>query len=271
MLTSFKQGGAHRMTDRTDDQEQGEGGIRAVTRVCALLTVLQSSPGGVLLPAAVAATGMPKSSVYRYLTQLVEEGYAERDPEAGTYHAGRALFAPYGSRVERITLHARPLLTALATKLGETVMLGYLDGTRVMYLDIAESPRTVRSGPRQWDRDPVHATAVGKAIASRLDPESLQAVLDTEGMPALTPRTITDREILIAELDMTRRRGCAWEDREYSADARGVAVPLPLVPRRLAVGMSAPSGRLAPSAVLGVAERLADVAHRIGRGASATP
>lgn len=154
MLTSFKQGGAHRMTDRTDDQEQGEGGIRAVTRVCALLTVLQSSPGGVLLPAAVAATGMPKSSVYRYLTQLVEERYAERDPEAGTYHAGRALFAPYGSRVRAHHPACPPAAGRAGDQAGETVMLGYLDGTRVMYLDIAESPRTVRSGPRQWARDP---------------------------------------------------------------------------------------------------------------------
>lgn len=256
------------MIDRSDDQDQaeGEGRSRAVTRVCALLTVLQSSPGGVLLPAAVAATGMPKSSVYRYLAQLVEEGYAERDPEAGTYHTGRALFAPYGSRVERITLRARPLLAALASELRETVVLGYLDGTRVMYLDIATSPQLVRSSPQQWDRDPVHATAVGKAIAVRLDQESLRAVLDTEGLPALTPRTITDRAAFLAELEAVRQRGYALEDGEHAPDARGVAVALPGVPRGLAVSVSAPSARLPLAAVPDVVERLADVAHRIGHG-----
>lgn len=150
------------MADGTSDDEQTAYHIRAVERVCALLDLLQSSPGGVSLAGAANATGLAKSSTFRYLVTLVDRDYAHHAAESGLYRAGRALFAHHASQVETLTLNARPLLAALAGELQETVMLGYLDATRLLYLDIRDSPRLVRSGPRQGDRDVIHATALGK-------------------------------------------------------------------------------------------------------------
>lgn len=253
------------MADGTSDDEQSASAyhIRAVERVCALLDLLQSSPGGVSLADAANATGLAKSSTFRYLVTLVDRDYAHHAAESGLYRAGRALFAHHASQVETLTLNARPLLAALAGELQETVMLGYLDATRLLYLDIRDSPRLVRSGPRQGDRDVIHATALGKAVASHLKDESVRAVLDAEGLPAFTPRTITGREAFLAELEAVRRRGYAIEDGEHAPDARGVAVVLPGVSLPVAVGVSAPSSRLPLAAVPDVAERLTDLAHRI--------
>jgi IclR family transcriptional regulator, acetate operon repressor len=133
----------------------------------------------------------------------------------------------------------------------------------VTYLDIVESPRSVRLAARRGDRDWIHSTALGKAIASRLPVERVRDILAAEGMPPLTAATIADPQAYLAEIEVVQERGWALDNGENEPDGRCVAVPLAGSRLPLALSLSAPAGRLPMDRVEEIAVVLADVAAQL--------
>lgn len=242
--------------------------VRAVERVADILDALQDSDAGVTLGALAEATGVPKSSVFRYLATLEARGYVVKSTHNGRYTVGLALpsqrryFELLGSRL-------RPLLEELRDRFGETVNLGVLDGNRVVYQEIIESRQAMRMAARRGERDYLHCTALGKAIAATLEEEALRRLLSTAGMPAKTGNTIVDVERYVGALEQVRADGYAIDDEENEEGARCVAVALVGFHVPVGVSVSGPAVRLplADAAKLGAA--LVQEVPRLVRGAAA--
>jgi IclR family acetate operon transcriptional repressor len=233
--------------------------IRAVQRVCDILTFLQASPRDVSLMEVASAAKLPKRSASRYLVTLERRGFVESDPGACRYRAGSALQGPQAHERELLTRRARPHLQRLCDQSQETISLGVLDRGEVCYLAIIESPRTLRVTPHPSDRAPIHATAIGKAIAAGLPDDQLHTILAATGSPGLTAHTITYPDAFLTELVAVRAQGYALEDREHEADSRGVAVPV-RGSVAAAIGLSAPASRLP---LVRAEETVAALAHVI--------
>lgn len=222
----------------------GAYGVRAVQRALDLLDALQEAPDGLSLAELATAAGLPKSSIFRYLSTLEGCGYVERDGRRARFRLGRRLLLLQSPRrVELLAQVAYPHLEALRDRFQETVNLGVLDGNRIGYLQIVESPRSMRLAAREGDRDPIHSTALGKAIATQLGREHLLRILEAEGMPKLTLRTITESDAFLAELEEVRRRGFALDNGENEEGGRCIAVPLALNGIGAAISLSAPEFR----------------------------
>jgi IclR family transcriptional regulator, acetate operon repressor len=237
--------------------------IRAVERVCDVLDLAQRSPAGFSPSEVVETIGLPKSSVFRYLATLEARRYLQRDEESRTFRVGPSLLPLQGRQLDVLASRARPLLQTLRDRFDETINLGILDGNRVVYVEIVESQRSMRLAARQGDRDHLHCTAVGKAIATLLSLERVRAILEAEGMPARTESTITDLDAYLQELGATRARGYALDDGENEADGRCVAVPLHGVGLPTALSLSAPAARLPLDAAEKVAAALREVAEEL--------
>lgn len=247
-----------------DGEESGTNySIRAVHRVCEILDLLQRSPRGVALLDVTRSTGLPKSSAFRYLATLERRRYVERDPVTATYRAGSAFLPLRAHEPELLARRARPHLERLRDRVEETINLGMLQGNRVIYLEIVESHRAMRLAARRGDRDPIHATALGKAIAANLPVRRVRAILDAEGMPRLTQRTLVDQESYLAELAKTRERGYALDNGESEIDGRSVAVPVVGGNLPAAISYSAPASRFPLDRVPEVAGTLNHVAAGI--------
>ena len=81
---------------------------------------------------------------------------------------------------------------------------------------------------------------------------------------ALTPHTLVAPGALVAELDATRARGWAVDDREMAMGTRCVAVPLWVDGRAVAaLSLSGPADRLVAAGDAHRAERLSKVAERL--------
>jgi IclR family acetate operon transcriptional repressor len=78
-------------------------------------------------------------------------------------------------------------------------------------------------GGARGPRAPIHATAIGKAIAAALSPERVAALLRDRPLHAITSRTITSRAQFDVELEVTRERGFAIDVGECQDDANCVA------------------------------------------------
>jgi IclR family acetate operon transcriptional repressor len=171
---------------------------------------------------------------------LESRQYVERNTISGEYRLGLA-FVPVQSRhLEVLKSRARPYLESLRDRFGETINLGVLDGGRVTYVEIVESPKAMRLASRPGDRDHIHCTALGKAVAAHLPEERVREILSVEGMPKLTPNTITEPERYFQQLRQVRETGFALDDRENESEGRCVGVSIPEYPLPAAISLSAP-------------------------------
>jgi IclR family acetate operon transcriptional repressor len=246
--------------------EERDYSVRAVERVCSILNLLQESIDGVSLMDLAQATDLPKSSAFRYLWTLEAYRYVERDADNGTYRLGLGFVGMQSRHLEMLRQRGRPLLEKLRDELGETLNLGVLDGNAAIYLDIVESRRSVRLAAKRGDHDPIHSTALGKAIAAHMPETQVKEILASSGMPARTGNTITDPDDYFAELTRVRRLGYAIDDGENEVDGRCVAVPIPGTRLPAGLSLSAPSARFPLQDVAKVAKALMGAASAITAG-----
>lgn len=239
--------------------------VRAVLRVLDILDVLQDSIDGASLTEIAEAANLPKSSVFRYLSTLESRSYVEQDPETGDYRFGLAFLPSHTRHLQSLGSRARPYLEKLRDRFQETINLAVLDGTRLSYLQIVESEKAMRLAARTGDREPVHSSALGKAIAARMPESEVLEILRTEGMPQLTAATITEEAAFLEELDQVRQRGFALDDRENEEDGRCVGVAIPRARIRAAISMSAPAVRFRLEDVREVTDALTETAAALAK------
>jgi IclR family transcriptional regulator, acetate operon repressor len=228
-----------------------------------VLNLLATSESPVSLSHVADAADLPRSSAFRYLATLESRGYAAREPEGSGYLLGPAFPRSADSWLDDLIGAAHPSLERLAKSAGETVNLGVLSGSRVSYVDIVESHRQVRLAAKVGDRDRIHSTALGKAIASQLSEDAVRHILRVEGMPVLTKRTIDDPDSYLKALVVVRQQGYAVDDRENESDGRCVAAALPIPELQAAVSLSAPASRFSADEVPHVAEQLRALCQEI--------
>ena len=89
---------------------------------------------------------LPKSTVHRLASTLVDAGVLEQNAESGKYRLGLVVFE-LGSLVRRkmdFYSEAKSFLMALRDKTGETVHLAILDQSSIVYINSLESTNAVR-------------------------------------------------------------------------------------------------------------------------------
>jgi IclR family acetate operon transcriptional repressor len=83
-------------------------------------------------------------------------------------------------------------------------------------------------------------------LLAALTPAELDRYFATTELRRFTPKTIVDRERLVAELDQVRHNAMAFDDGEFDSEVRCVAVPVYDFLGRVAgaIGISGPMWRL---------------------------
>jgi IclR family acetate operon transcriptional repressor len=89
-------------------------------------------------------------------------------------------------------------------------------------------------------------------------------------MPAATDRTITEPDVLLAELARVRERGYAVDDSEQEIGVRCLAVSVPDAPTAAAISISGPAGRVTDTATDKIVPVLREVAHRLAAALSSS-
>lgn len=172
--------------------------------------------------------GWPRSSTHGLLQTLQRTGWIEHDPQKKLFSLGLKAwqigqrYAGHRNMVER----AQPLMNQLVDTIGETVQLARLDGIENIYIAISESPKPMRLASSVGMRLHSHATGIGKALLSQLDPAEAERRLRAAELPRLTENTMVDVDLIMKELDAIRHRGYAIDDGEYVPGCRCVAVPV---------------------------------------------
>jgi len=264
-----------RMTTTSTDVPDDPGAVSdpgAVYDVAVLHKALDlleiiTEAGGLGLAELSVRAGASKASSFRVLSTLHRRGYVSKDPVTRRYAPGPRLIALSFANVSKLQLapRARAVLEALREEFGETVNLGILAGHDVLYLEIAESARSLRMSSEVGSRDRLHSTSLGKAILAALPPEEARVLLETYERKPATRRTIVDLEALMAELRVTRARGYSVDDEENEVGARcvGVAVVDASGRPQAAISVSGPAARVFDSTIDAIGARLSVAADEV--------
>ncbi len=198
-----------------------------VGKVIQILERLDQAPGGLLLREIVNATGINKSTAYRFLSHLESEGYVFRDSD-GYYMVGPKLARLGAGATYQATLcrTSASILEKLAADTGETVNLAVLDGSEILYLSVFESQHTFRMVSEVGRRRPLYCTALGKAVLAYLPSEQQRKIIAGTRFERFTPQTICSAEELNKDLHKIHRRGYALDDEETVIGARCIATPI---------------------------------------------
>ncbi len=183
-----------------------------------------------LVSADFGSPRMNKSTVYRFLTSLEKLGFVRQDGETGKYSLTLRLFEIGMAALDRLELwrEAEPVLKEIGGITGETVHLGTLDESRLVYIGKIESVKTLRVSmmSRVGKTAPTYCTGLGKTLLAYLPPERVDDILRKEKMVRLTARTITRKTDLERELASIREKGYALDDEEHEIGVRCVAAPV---------------------------------------------
>lgn len=192
----------------------------------ALLMFLERD--SVTVTAVSDSLGIARSQAHRILTTLKGRGLVTAGPTGRGYYPGpllvdiaRPLVLDLESR-RRI----RPALEDAVKRTGETVHVAVLLGSQGLIFDGRESDQSVRVSSRIGLLRPAHATSAGKLLLSRLVPDQILALFPHENLPRFTPRTVSTRTELLAELQQLREQDYALNRQEIERGVTGVAVIL---------------------------------------------
>ena len=200
---------------------------RSLLRGLQALEILARSPEPLGPTKLAGTTGLDKATAARLLFTLAEAGFAQ-PLENGTYRLSSKLLelahtTPLALRLRDL---ARAHLLALRDDTGETVHLGILEADHVVYIDKVDGTHPVRLVSAVGLPMPVHTTALGKAALAWMTDEAREVLLSELDLVPRTARSITTLDELRADLQTTRRRGFAIDDRENEEHACCVGAPI---------------------------------------------
>lgn len=198
----------------------------AVLQILVLLA-RQADP----VPAAqiAAILDLPRSTTYRLLGALTDQGFVSYLPEERRYGLGVVTFELGSSYSRQMPLRriAQPLLTRLVAMIKENAHLAVLHGSDVYYVIEERAPGRAPLVTDVGVRLPATLTASGMAILSALSPSQVRALYpDADGLVRRDghgPATLS--ELRRALIDV-KQRGFAVEDGLVTAGLASVGVPV---------------------------------------------
>ena len=189
--------------------------------------VLAAFSGGRPLRVADVAreAGLGQSTASRMLATLETAEFVERD-DYGLYHLGPALITLASTAINAHPVHqvARQPAQQLAASLGLGANVAVRRGDSLFYLCNFEGRLAPKSFMLMGQRNPLHATGLGKSLLSGLSPRERRELLPV--LHRYTDRTITDHEALDEAVARAQTVGYTTEVEELALGRACVAAPI---------------------------------------------
>jgi DNA-binding IclR family transcriptional regulator len=244
-------------------------GTQSIRRALSVLKLFTDERPEWKLADLAAAVGLHRTTAYRALCALEDEGLVVRMPGRDAYRLGPEVIV-LGTRALRtndVRTVSHPELEILARLAAETVTLEVVVGSDVLILDVVKGPGMMGTRVDVGTRWPIHATSTGKVLLAAWEAAEGGRWDVPRVLPALTPHTLTTQSELRAELERVRTQGyaVALEELQLGYVAVGAVVRNHEAMPVAAVGVGGPTSRLTPDKIPELGGMVKESADRISR------
>jgi DNA-binding IclR family transcriptional regulator len=254
--------------DIDDDAEDRQRvGVQSLGRAFAILEEVARHREGIGLADLSKLVGLHNSTTFHLAKTMVSLGYIRQEKESKRYRIGRPLFALAASALDEIEMVnvAMPVLEDLSRETGESSHFAVRMGDAVVVIARTSGPGAFQLTDRVGVVRPAHCTALGKVILASLRQDQLERFLERVELQPSTDKSITETSRLLREIAEIRRTGVAFDDGEFNAEVRCVAVPVRDFTGQIigALGISGPIWRLSNQALQSRAKIVQAAASRL--------
>jgi IclR family acetate operon transcriptional repressor len=239
----------------------------SLERGLAILDYLAHHPGGKGQVEISQALKCPVSSVFRITLTLEKSGWLERDPETKVFrHTQKMLMLGQQALSETDLIGcALPVMRELRDELGDTILIGVLNGAEIIVLEQALGSQLFRFSVNAGHRIKVHCSAPGKSILAHLTEPQADKVISQIEFKRFNENTITTPKAFRTALKEVRELGYS-EDKgeEYGGiycvgstvfDRTGDPVA--------SIWVTGPDMRVTPDMIPGIGRKMHEGAMRI--------
>ena len=236
--------------------------VQTLSKALEVITYLKnnSSADGTTIISISKALNMGKSGVHRILDTLMAYNYVEKaGPTSSSYRLSWGLFGAGNAVPKQHTLNNinySAILEKLCARFNETVNLGVISGRETTIICKIEPEIKLRTNTQLGEREPLHATAVGKLFLCDFSDEQLKAYFENISIQNSTESTIVSFSSMKNELSIIRKNDFALDNEEYVDGMICFAMPIRDFNGKIVSGISisGPSKRMTN-------EKLKDIEH----------
>jgi IclR family transcriptional regulator, pca regulon regulatory protein len=185
-----------------------------------------------------ARTGLARPTARRLLLTLEQLGYVRSingvfSLTTRTLELGTSYISALG-----MWEIARPHLTQLVSRTGESSSMSQLDGSDIVYTARVPVAKIIAFSVRIGTLFPAIATSMGRVLLADKSADELDEVLGTPSRSGIIPRVTPTRAELDESLALIRERGWAMSDEMLSVGIRSIAAPVRDATGRTAAAMN---------------------------------
>jgi IclR family KDG regulon transcriptional repressor len=248
--------------------------VKTIDRLVEILDYFAHCHAGLSLSELSEHLNLPKSTLHRFLVSLEAHGALRRDANDKKWFPGYKLIVWGSVAAENTTIReiAKPFMSDLRAASGEMAILTIYHAHEVICIDMSETSHPVRLNMKIGAQRAAHAGASSKVLIAYLSEEEVMAIVKEKGLPKLCTNTITDINVLKAELARIRVQGYADSLEETDPGAWGVATPIRDWKGQVvgAIGLAGPTLRYSEASVKEYASLCSKYAERISTALSAS-
>lgn len=208
------------------DFEESAEYVQSLARGLQVLRAFDDENPSATLSDVAKRVGMSRATVRRLLFTLRHLGYV--DCRGRNFFLTPRVLELGHSYVASLNLTdlAQSTVERLSREVGESCSMAVLDGRDIVYVLRVPVRRVMSIGLSIGARLPAFATSMGRVILAGLADSELDAWLRDQAFHAFTPRTLTGKAALRAELVRVRTQGYALVVRELEDVLCSIAVPV---------------------------------------------
>jgi IclR family transcriptional regulator, KDG regulon repressor len=191
--------------------------------------------------------GLSKSTAHRLLKNLEQCGLVFQDPISHQYFLDQLIikFSLNPTITHQNLIYcAYDELKMLRDYSNETTALYIPIGNRRICLEAIDSKQSIKLVVEKGSVSPIYTGSISKVLLSQFPDDMVEQLLDHTPLIKIARNTVTDRKVLLQELEKIREQGYSISSSETLDGASAISVPIKGYSCPVAIGIVGPQFHL---------------------------
>ena len=213
---------------KTSTSDMSKYHVPNLTRALRIMELLTEHPEGLTTTEITSSLKIPRNSVFRITSTLLEFGYLVRDEESLIFQLSQKLLTMgYAALTEESLIEKSiGVMRRLRDRYMETVPLGILHGNEGLVIEEVQGTHSFRFVLEPGRRFQIHSAAPGKAIVAFLPEEEREQLIKEAKFIKYNDRTIGNKKDYRDVLIKVRQCGYAVDNAEEIEGMHCISAPI---------------------------------------------